>query len=49
MPIDKTSMFVLIINVHLMTLVNKYNKSIGGVGKGKTILQEMGELQNTPI
>jgi hypothetical protein len=26
MPIDKTSMFVLIINVHLMTIVNNYNK-----------------------
>lgn len=28
MPIDKTSMFVLIINVHLMTIVNNYNKSM---------------------
>jgi hypothetical protein len=28
MSIDKTSMFVLIINVHLMTLVNNYNKFI---------------------
>jgi hypothetical protein len=28
MPIDKTSMFVLIINVHLMIVVNNYNKSI---------------------
>jgi hypothetical protein len=28
MPIDKTSMFVLIINVHLMPVVNNYNKSI---------------------